>query len=359
MSLLLDAIKQSGQHEQTAIDHDHAALQLKQQQELTRYRRLAFSFGLLLAVILTLMAGFSIGKWLQKNEPFAQKQVTSNSAEETQSSSQATETLAATDTNNVPVKEEAPATAVPQAANTQANPPVNNTANNMGQVPVTVAPQQQMMQQVPVQGQQYQWVQVPVNTVPVYANQGYQGQPVYQQPVYQNQPIYQPQQPQFSQPMQMQQMTTQQMSSRDIDMSKYKVLGKPLNDQSPSQVNQTVVDDEFNDVPNNLKSAFERAVQDVDNKHVADITRSTKNSSYAEPVELLPDSLQSLIPTIKYQAHIYASEASKRWIKINGRELYEGDNIGVLNVIEITPEQSLFSYDGYEFTLKALQDWPE
>jgi len=224
MSLLLDAIKQSGQHEQTAIDHDHAALQLKQQQELTRYRRLAFSFGLLLAVILTLMAGFSIGKWLQKNEPFAQKQVTSNSAEETQSSSQATETLAATDTNNVPVKEEAPATAVPQAANTQANPPVNNTANNMGQVPVTVAPQQQMMQQVPVQGQQYQWVQVPVNTVPVYANQGYQGQPVYQQPVYQNQPIYQPQQPQFSQPMQMQQMTPQQMSSRDIDMSKYKVL---------------------------------------------------------------------------------------------------------------------------------------
>jgi len=257
------------------------------------------------------------------------------------------------------VTEEAPATAVPQAANTQANPPVNNTANNVGQVPVTVAPQQQMMQQVPVQGQQYQWVQVPVNTVPVYANQGYQGQPVYQQPVYQNQPIYQPQQPQFSQPMQMQQMTPQQMSSRDIDMSKYKVLGKPLNDQSPSQVNQTVVDDEFNDVPNNLKSAFERAVQDVDNKHVADITRSTKNSSYAEPVELLPDSLQSLIPTIKYQAHIYASEASKRWIKINGRELYEGDNIGVLNVIEITPEQSLFSYDGYEFTLKALQDWPE
>ena len=68
MSLLLDAIKQSAQHEQTAVDHDHqAALQLKQQQELTRYKRLAFSFGLLLAAILTLMAGFSIGKWLQQS----------------------------------------------------------------------------------------------------------------------------------------------------------------------------------------------------------------------------------------------------------------------------------------------------
>ncbi len=68
MSLLLDAIKQSGQHEQTAAEHDQAALQLKQQQELTRYRRLALSFGLLLAAILTLMAGFSIGKWLQNNK---------------------------------------------------------------------------------------------------------------------------------------------------------------------------------------------------------------------------------------------------------------------------------------------------
>ncbi|MGB0842411.1 MAG: general secretion pathway protein GspB, partial [Pseudoalteromonas shioyasakiensis] len=213
------------------------------------------------------------------------------------------------------------------------------------------------MQQVPVQGQQYQWVQVPVNSAPVYANQGYQVQPQYQQQaVYQNQPVYQSQ-PQFSQPMQ--QINPQQMSSNGIDLSKYKVLGKPLNGQSTQPASQSSTNDELKDVPNTLKDAFAKAVEDVDNKHSVDITRSTKNTSYAEPIELLPDALQSLIPTIKYQAHIYASETSKRWIKLNGRELYEGDNIGVLSVIEITPEQSLLSYDGYEFTLKALQDWPE
>ena len=62
-------------------------------------------------------------------------------------------------------------------------------------------PPQQMMQQVPVQGQQYQWVQVPVNSAPVYANQAVQP--------HTNQCIkfsrYQPL-PQFSQPMQ--QITT-------------------------------------------------------------------------------------------------------------------------------------------------------
>ena len=74
---------------------------------------------------------------------------------------------------------------------------------------------------------------------------------------------------------------------------------------------------------------------------------------------MLPDGLQSMLPSIKYQAHIYSSSADKRWIKLNGRELHEGERIGALTVIEITPEQSVLDFDGYEFSLKALQDWPE
>ncbi|WP_462180567.1 general secretion pathway protein GspB [Pseudoalteromonas gelatinilytica] len=352
MSLLLDAIKQSDQHAQTAVDHDQAAFALKQQQELTRYRRLAFSFGLLLAAILTLMAGFSIGKWLQQNKPFAeQPKVVNNSNEATESV--ASEAHASPETQQ-PAKQQ-------QVAQGQLQQTINNPAQvaamPQGQLQQSVP--QQMMQQVPVQGQQYQWVQVPVNSAPVYANQGYQVQPQYQQQaVYQNQPVYQSQ-PQFSQPMQMQQINPQQMSSNGIDLSKYKVLGKPLDGQPTQPASQSSTNDELRDVPDTLKDAFAKAVEDVDNAHSVDITRSTKNTSYAEPIELLPDALQSLIPTIKYQAHIYASEPSKRWIKLNGRELYEGDNIGVLSVVEITPEQSLLSYDGYEFTLKALQDWPE
>ena len=97
MSLLLDAIKQSDQHAQTAVDHDQAALALKQQQELTRYRRLAFSFGLLLAAILTLMAGFSIGKWLQQTKPAAEQPKLVNNSNET-TESVATEAQASPET---------------------------------------------------------------------------------------------------------------------------------------------------------------------------------------------------------------------------------------------------------------------
>ncbi len=346
MSLLLDAIKQSDQHTaQTAVDHDQAALALKQQQELTRYRRLAFSFGLLLAAILTLMAGFSIGKWLQQTKPLAEQPKVVNN------SNGATESVAT---------EASPEIQQPAMQQQVAQSQASQATNNSGQAPVMPQGQlmqQQIMQQTPVQGQQYQWVQVPVNSVPVYANQGYQVQPQYQQQaVNQNQPVYQSQ-PQFSQPMQ--QINPQQMNSNGIDLSKYKVLGKPLDGQPSQLASQSSTNDELRDVPDTLKNAFAKAVEDVENKHSVDIISSTKNTSYAEPIELLPDALQNLIPTIKYQAHIYASESSKRWIKLNGRELYEGDNIGVLSVLEITPEQSLLSYDGYEFTLKALQDWPQ
>ncbi|WP_404341100.1 general secretion pathway protein GspB [Pseudoalteromonas mariniglutinosa] len=328
MSLLLDAIKQSDQHEQTAVDYDHAALQHSQQQQLKRYRMLAVSFGLMLALILTLVAGFAIGKWLQQHD-ISTKQVPLATVNDIETD------------NTALIKQEGEKKEQPTQSNNQ------QTSNQ-------VLPQAIQQPFLAVQqGQQYQWIQVPVNTLPV--SQGYQPhpvyqqQPVYQQPHYQMQPVYQGQpQPQ----------NNEATNASSIDMSKYKVLGKPLNQQTAN--NESVRDEEqLNAVPDTLKNAFAQAIKDVDNKQIANVTRSTKNSSYAEPVELLPDSLQGLIPRIKYQAHIYASEPGKRWIKLNGSELYEGDNIGVLTVIEITPEQSLLSYDGYEFTLKALQDWPE
>ena len=148
----------------------------------------------------------------------------------------------------------------------------------------------------------------------------------------------------------------QNTASAQLDMSKYKVLGKPINGSTQSQ--QTS-DPELDAVPTTLKNAFAQAIQDVEKNQDYEVTQASKTSSRVEPVELLPDGLQSMLPSIKYQAHIYSSSADKRWIKLNGRELHEGESIGALTVTEITPEQSVLDFDGYEFSLKALQDWPQ
>ena len=139
-------------------------------------------------------------------------------------------------------------------------------------------------------------------------------------------------------------------------MSKYKVLGKPISGVTQAEPKS---DPELDAVPTTLKNAFAQAVQDVDKNQDYEVTQASKSSSRVEPIELLPDGLQAMLPSIKYQAHIYSSSADKRWIKLNGRELHEGESIGALMVKEITPEQSVIDFDGYEFSLKALQDWPE
>ena len=346
MSYLLDALKQSEQHDEASA-HDRNAEQLKQQQELQRYRFIAISLGLLVAFLLTLMAGFSIGKWLQTNHLNAPEQVATNVDE------QAVEAVA-----------KAPATVEPaQSTPAQSNPvqtdlaQVNPTQTNPAQVASTQPiPQQQFVQ--PQQYQQaagqYQWVQVPVNNMPTYP----QGQPMLVQTPNGYQQVYAAP-PQYN-PNTMQMQPTINNSASNIDMSKYKVLGKPMGEPAREQTKPaaTVSDEELETVPTALKDAFARAIEDTQDTKPHQITQGTKNSSYAEPIELLPDALLAIIPDIKYQAHIYSSSPDKRWVKLNNRELYEGDSIGDLRVLEITPEQTVLSFDDYEFSLKALQDWP-
>ena len=163
----------------------------------------------------------------------------------------------------------------------------------------------------------------------------------------------------FQSPSSQPQSVPTQPAKRTItadELSKYKVLGKPLNQNVPAQPE---LNDELDTVPDTLRNAFAQAVNSTETTADYEVTQGSRLSSRVQPVELLPDGLQSMLPSIKYQAHIYSSAADKRWIKLNGRELYEGESIGALKVLEIAPDQSVLDFDGYEFSLKALQDWPQ
>ncbi|MBB1333754.1 general secretion pathway protein GspB [Pseudoalteromonas sp. SR44-5] len=341
MSYLLDALKQSEQHDEASA-HDRNAEQLKQQQELQRYRFIAISLGLLVAFLLTLMAGFSIGKWLQKNHFNTPEQVVTTVQDQSVEPAD----------DKTPV----PATVKPeQSIPVQTNPVQTSPAQVASTQPMS-QPQFVQPQQYQQAAGQYQWVQVPVNTAPAYP----QGQPMLVQTPNGYQQVYAAPQQQYNpNAVQMQPMINN--SASNIDMSKYKVLGKPIGEPTSekSKPEATVSDEELETVPTALKNAFARAIEDTQSTQSHQVTQGTKNSSYAEPIELLPDALLALMPEIKYQAHIYSSSPDKRWVKLNNRELYEGDSIGDLRVLEITPEQTVLSFDDYEFSLKALQDWPE
>lgn len=357
MSYLLDALKQSQQADMSAEQYDLQAAQLKQQQTLNRYKKMVWLLGGAVAASITLAGGFATGKWLQSSALLKANQPVGLVSTDTKKQAETDEPIKAKDNAEKPV------TSSP--TETEKN---SNKATIEGQWVYVQTPSGVQKMLLTPQGQY-----IPINDNPTQ-QQGYNVQTPLNAYGYNqntlNQPVYNAQLPNsqsynplaynaHSQNAQFMQPQVQNTSSAGLDMSKYKVLGKPLDTESSTSPQSTQSNPELDAVPSKLKDAFAQAIKDSEQEQDYEVTQASRSSSRVEPVELLPDGLQAMLPSIKYQAHIYSSSADKRWIKLNGRELHEGDSIGALKVREITPEQSVLDFDGYEFSLKALQDWPQ
>ena len=72
----------------------------------------------------------------------------------------------------------------------------------------------------------------------------------------------------------------------------------------------------------------------------------------------LPASVQDRIPHLNFQTHIYSSAANSRWVKVNGSEAYEGDEIAPgVTLRRIEPRAVLFDFESYLISMPALSEW--
>ncbi|GAB3528192.1 general secretion pathway protein GspB [Photobacterium alginatilyticum] len=72
----------------------------------------------------------------------------------------------------------------------------------------------------------------------------------------------------------------------------------------------------------------------------------------------LPASVQNRIPPLNFETHIYSSVANSRWVKVNGREAFEGDEIAPGVVLRrIEPRQVVFDFESYLIEMPALSEW--
>ncbi|WMN59124.1 general secretion pathway protein GspB [Pseudoalteromonas xiamenensis] len=148
-----------------------------------------------------------------------------------------------------------------------------------------------------------------------------------------------------------------QTESQDLDeLAKqgFRIVGKPLESSNTETAKM-----DFQGVSPELQAAFNDAVAATKDNPSQEVITGSNNSARVTPIDKLPSGFQASIPPIKYLTHIYSTEPSMRFIKINGRELYEGDNIGALRVVEITPDLTVFNFDGVEFSVEAMEDWPK
>ncbi|ELR64701.1 General secretion pathway protein B [Photobacterium marinum] len=111
-----------------------------------------------------------------------------------------------------------------------------------------------------------------------------------------------------------------------------------------------------------LKSAIAATDNSVDEEpsELLNTTSAPSAKSEIKPIALgeLPASVQNRIPSLNFQTHIYSSTANSRWVKVNGREAFEGDEIAPGVVLRrIEPRQVVFDFDSYLVSMPALSEW--
>lgn len=110
------------------------------------------------------------------------------------------------------------------------------------------------------------------------------------------------------------------------------------------------------EVPQELKDKFRYAMAAAN-----DGSRPTKITEHAAPardISTLDDSLQRQIAPIRFEAHVYATEPTQRWVKVNGKDLQEGQWLTAdIQLKEITPQYVLMQNGRQLFSMEALSDW--
>lgn len=105
-----------------------------------------------------------------------------------------------------------------------------------------------------------------------------------------------------------------------------------------------------------LEALFAQAVAESSQEHQE--LPGHFDASRAQPLTQLPQAFQDQVPSLNFSAHSYVSDSRKRLVKVNGKELREGDWITEqLQLRAILPSKVVLQMEGQPFSLPALADW--
>lgn len=111
-----------------------------------------------------------------------------------------------------------------------------------------------------------------------------------------------------------------------------------------------------NEVSDELKSKFALALEETG----ANPRRQsvTEHAAPARDINSLDELLKRQIPPLRFEAHVYATEPKQRWVKVNGKDLQEGQWVTAdIQIKEITPQYVLLQTGRQLFSVEALSEW--
>lgn len=110
-----------------------------------------------------------------------------------------------------------------------------------------------------------------------------------------------------------------------------------------------------------LMARFNAAVEALDEKSPGSTREPETKVTVRDDtlrVDQLPVRLLTRLPTMNFSAHMYASQPRDRWVRVNGRQLSEGDWIAdKVQIVNIEAQRVVLAFEDEIFTMAALTDW--
>lgn len=111
------------------------------------------------------------------------------------------------------------------------------------------------------------------------------------------------------------------------------------------------------DVSEELLARFQSAIEETQSSDEREPNELMQTNADVKSISQMPSWVQNGIPALQFEMHLYASDG-QGWVRVNGRDRYEGDYIGrELLLNEIHPQHVVLSFRGEKFKMNALSSW--
>jgi general secretion pathway protein A len=134
---------------------------------------------------------------------------------------------------------------------------------------------------------------------------------------------------------------------------------KLAEDKATSKVKEKLSVKAVDGVSDDLLALFQNAIDDTeqDPQFKNSANQTVEPEVNAPALSDMPAWVQSELPSLNFQQHIYTSEGES-WVKVNGRDRYEGDTISEKLVLNhIYGQKVILTFKGQQFSLPALSSW--
>jgi general secretion pathway protein A len=134
---------------------------------------------------------------------------------------------------------------------------------------------------------------------------------------------------------------------------------KLAEDKATSKVKEKLSVKAVDGVSDDLLALFQNAIDDTeqDPQFKNRANQTVEPEVNAPALSDMPAWVQSELPSLNFQQHIYTSEGES-WVKVNGRDRYEGDTISEKLVLNhIYGQKVILTFKGQQFSLPALSSW--